>query len=224
MPRTRSTKKDDRTPTEKLAAIDNKIDRFIFFNYYDGYSTNGMLGFKVTDKIPPGSTKHRTGIFEVLTKNQFRSRGKRIAILARAFIEKGEVPQQDMRPQFTLQEIEALLEENEDKRTTEEKLREVTDVKERFIFFQYYDGYVTRGEIGFSENAGPPGTVNHKRAYANYFSDFSEAKFREKGRVLANLAKEFIAENIIPPNNLRPPPIERQLPRGLLHESKTCNY
>ena len=73
MPRTRSTKGEDKqTPEEKLLKINSKIELSIFFNYYDGFNTNGMAGFSVDAQ--PGSTKHHgeNTIYSVaLTKDQF---------------------------------------------------------------------------------------------------------------------------------------------------------
>ena len=71
MPRTKSSKNDNRSPPEKLIAIDCKLELLLFLKYYDGYYTNGMLGFKMTDEVKPGRTKHCTGIFELLTKINF---------------------------------------------------------------------------------------------------------------------------------------------------------
>jgi hypothetical protein len=48
---------------------------------------------------------------------------------------------------------------NQDSRTAEEKLAEVDDLTELFVFLKYYDGYSTAGEIGFSMNSGPPAST-----------------------------------------------------------------
>lgn len=216
MPRTKSSKKDNRSALEKLSRIDDKLDRLIFFNYYDGYTTEGNIGFQVNENAPPGSTKHRTGIFQVLTKAQFRSKGKKLAVLAQQFIEDNMVPSQDLRPHFDVEAVQAILRQNEDTSTPEEKLGRIKTVEELFIFFQYYDGYVTDGDIGFSPNSGPPGSINHQRAYSRVLSKFSECQFRQKGKYLATLAKEFIANGTTPSETLRPPPLERHVPNGLV--------
>jgi hypothetical protein len=189
MPRTRSSKKDLRTPLEKLEQMRSKIELAIFFGYYDGIRTGGALGFHVTDKVPPGSTKHRTGIFEIaLSKDQFRSKGKKLSQVASAFIANDETPPDNYRPHFDPQEIDDMRTKNQDSRTAEEKLAEVDDLTELFVFFKYYDGYSTAGEIGFSMNSGPPGSINHKRAYTKILDHWSETQFRDKGKNLAGIA------------------------------------
>jgi hypothetical protein len=58
MPRTKSSKQDTRTPAEKLEGLDSIADRLIFFNYYDGITTNGLVGFSLANG-PAGSVKHK---------------------------------------------------------------------------------------------------------------------------------------------------------------------
>ena len=135
MPRTRSKKVDDRTPLEKVQNIESKIDMLIFLTYFDGLSTGGAVGFDV-NAGPAGSTKHRTGVLkDALTVNQFRSKGKRLAQLAKDFIEKeSEQPPHHLRPVFTADEIKDIQDSNKDKRTPEEKFLEIKDDLELFVF------------------------------------------------------------------------------------------
>ena len=221
MPRTKASKRDDRTPLEKLHAIDDKkIDLFIFFQYYDGLRTDGALGFHVTKEVPPGSTKHWVGIIaQTMTKDQFRGKAKRLILIAQGFIYMKEAPPENLRPDFTLQEVQNLRESSRDKRTIEEKLAQVKDTTELFVFFKYYDGFKTSGEIGFSLNCGPPGSVNHKRSYARFLMHWSESTFRFKAKMLASLAKECIENNYTPSEELRPEMPERDRPWGMINES-----
>jgi hypothetical protein len=224
MPRTKSTKKDNRTPPEKLERVSSKIELLIFFQYYDGYNTGGMVGFD-TNAGPPGSAKHRAGIFEAaLTMNQFRSKGKKLATLARAFVDNKLIPMPELRPQFDQDEIENMREESKDSRSPIKKLDVVSEVMELFVFFQYYDGYKTGGEIGFNPRSGPPGSINHKRAYARFLPPMSESQFRDKGKSLANLAKEFVDNGILPPENLRPQLPEREAPWGMIEVALNGGY
>jgi hypothetical protein len=72
----------------------------MFYQYFDGYSTNGMVEFK-THKGLPGSTKHWGGIFQTsFTKKQFRSEGKKLAMLSKAFILNNTGPPPALRPHF----------------------------------------------------------------------------------------------------------------------------
>jgi hypothetical protein len=146
MPRTRSSKEDNRAPLEKLLQLDSKIELLMFYQYFDGYSTNGMVGFK-THEGPPGSTKHWGGIFRTaMTKNQFRSKGKKLAILAQAFITNNTEPPPELRPRFDQEEINTIREESRDNRSIAEKLGAVSEILELFVFFKYYDGYNTGGK------------------------------------------------------------------------------
>lgn len=229
MPRTKSTKEDKRTPLEKLMQLDCKINRLIFFEYFDGYKTDGMLGFKVTSKTPVGSAKHwaTNDLYQaILTKNQFRSRSKRLALIAKQFTETYEDdPPDELRPRFSNEEIVKMIEElKEDQPSAEEKFRELESQIDFFIFFKYYDGYNTKGETGFSPNSGPPGSVNHKNAYARHLKSISESQFRNKGQKLAKIAKEFVEKGIVPPDNLRPPPIEYVVPLSLLNAATEGGY
>ena len=137
MPRTKSSKTDKCTPPEKLEQL-GSVDRFIFFQNFDGITTDGVMGFNVHDG-PPGSTKHwaSSGICSIaLTKNQFCSKGEKIALIAEAFVATNTVPPNEMRPRITTKEIQVIREENTDRRTPTEKLEAVTNEKELFIFFQ----------------------------------------------------------------------------------------
>lgn len=202
MPRTKSSKEDTRTPLEKLEAIQTKIDLLIFFNYYDGFITDGNVGFDI--KIgKPGSAKHRkTDLLRTLTVGQFSSKGKKYAQLANAFIVQNEIPPPEMRPHITVEDITQIESANATKRaakgTPEERLAKVVDEKEIFMFQQYYQGYLTNWETGFNLRTAHPGSVVHKRVYANYFSTMNESHFRNKGKYLAELAKEFAEAGIQP--------------------------
>jgi hypothetical protein len=126
---------------KKLQVIDSKVDLYIFFNHYDGFATNGTLGFAIGDRVPAGSMKHYVGVIpDAFTKNQFRNKAKKLAQLAKAFHEKEEVPPQDLRPVFATDEIDLLRESNRDTRTTAEKFAEIEESTELFVFFKCCDG------------------------------------------------------------------------------------
>lgn len=217
MPRTKSKKKDTRTPLEKLNRIQCKVELLMLYNYYDGLTTEGALGFHVAPDKPFGSTKHRTGIFEIaFTKNQFRSKGKALAQIAKEFIDTDTKPPNELRPTITSKEIEGLRERGKETRSPNERFDSITDELEIFVFFKYYDAYLTDGEIGFHLNAGPPGSINHKRAFSKVLEPWNESKFRQKGHHLAKLAKEFVDAGLEPPANLRPTEPKRQVPWGMI--------
>jgi hypothetical protein len=229
MPRTKSSKQpDDKPPAERLQYIRSKIDLYIFFQYYDGYSTEGLVGFD--PKHPPGSTKHKnlSKIFDHLTPAQFRGKGQKLVKLVKVFIDKKAVPSPELRPHFDSQtSIEELLLEiagatKKDTRTPEEKLAEVTTLVDRFIFFTYYDGLSTNGLIGFSPRSGPPGSVNHKRAY-QVLHQVTPADFRLKGKAMAGIAQEFIDKGISPSEDLRPDVVDTA-PVGLLGAAAEAGY
>jgi hypothetical protein len=228
MPRTRSTRAADTiTPAEKLARIDSVIDRYIFFEYYDGYATNGLIGFQISNEPLPrnnlagplGSVKHKNArnILGFMTGGQFRGKGKKLALLAKAFIDNNEAPAQDMRPRLDLAipiaEMQPTV--NADRRTPMEKLVESNDIIDRFIFYKYYDGLATGGRVGFSPRAGPPGSINHKRAHTA-LNGLAATQFRNKGKAMGDLAKEFIEKGVVPPELLRPAVVQRHVPAGLL--------
>jgi hypothetical protein len=227
MPRTRSSKEDKRTPEEKLQQVaDSKIDLLIFFKYFDGHRTDGMVGFDI-NAGPPGSTLHwgDGGIFQIaLTKSQFRGKGRKLALLAKTFIQAKIEPPQDLRPQFDQEDIVQIREGSRDRRSPDEKLAAVADILELFVFFKYYDGYKTGGEIGFNANSGPPGSINHKRAYATILASMTESKFREKGKLLSSLAEEFIANDIEPPEYLRPIQPDREVPWSMINEALSGGF
>jgi hypothetical protein len=94
-----------------------------------------MVGLDI-NAGPPGSTKHRAGIFEAaLTMNQFRSKGKKLVTLARAFVDNKLIPTPELRPQFDQDEIENMREESKDNRSPLKKLDVVSEVMELFVFF-----------------------------------------------------------------------------------------
>eukprot|EP00957_Ditylum_brightwellii_P077681 5903008-Ditylum_brightwellii.AAC.1 len=55
MPRTRASKSSMRTSFKKLEDL-SPMHHIIFFDYYDGYKSNGMVDFDVVNTA--GSTKH----------------------------------------------------------------------------------------------------------------------------------------------------------------------
>eukprot|EP00957_Ditylum_brightwellii_P206745 15349798-Ditylum_brightwellii.AAC.1 len=69
------------------------MDCLVFFEYYDGYMTKGMISFDTKIVTSAGSTKHCASrqIFQMLfTKNQFCSKDKMVALLTKAIIEDGD--------------------------------------------------------------------------------------------------------------------------------------
>jgi hypothetical protein len=226
MPRTKSSKKYDQTPLEKFQRIDSAVDRLIFFKYYDGYYSDGNVGFDIHGG-PDGSTKHyfQDGIFKAaMTKDQFRMKGKRLALLAKRFIDKEETPPMESRPQIDIQQVENIREERRDKRSLTEKLQLVSDSVDLFIFFKYYDGFYSKGEYGFNPGSGGPGSVNHKRAYTRVLGSMKESQFRDKGKSLGNLAKEFVENGIDPPSNRRPQNQERKRLHGMMEAADYAGY
>jgi hypothetical protein len=133
------------------------------------------------------------------TAEKFRSKGKKLAILAQEFIYKGIVPSSEDRPhQFDIVAIRELqdFQRNQlysDNRTPLERLAAVQDPIELLIFFLYHDGYSTNGRVGFSLRVGPPGSVNHKRACSR-FDALTDGEFREKGKRLGEVAKLFVEQ------------------------------
>jgi hypothetical protein len=230
MPRTRSTREhiETTTQTERLQRLRSKIDLFIFFQYYDGHVTKGLVGFDPTH--PAGSMKHKkpVNILNHLTTSKFRGKGQKLSKLAKEFINHGVLPPPDLRPQFdSAASIEELLLEiqgatEKDTRTPEEKLTEVTKAIERSMFFNYYDGISTDGRIGFNPRSGPPGSVNHKRAYA-IFDPVTPSDFRLKGKAMAGLAKDFVDKNVVPSEDLRPHFV-RATSSGLLQGATAAGY
>jgi hypothetical protein len=190
--------------------------------------TGGMVGFQINDKAPPGSVQHwaTSGIFKAaLTKSQFRSKARKHAVVAQAFIKNNnEIPPPELRPQFHPEEIQDIIEQGRDTRTIDEKLAVVTDLQELFMFFQYFDGYRTNGEIGFNPGSGPPGSINHKRSFTGIFKTMTESQFRDKGRLLASLAKEFVETGTEPPEDRRPVRIEQEIPWDIVEAALNAQY
>ena len=91
--------------------LDSQVDLLIFFQYYAGclysyilgYSADRSVGFNIHVR-PTGSSKHRTGILaDALTKDQFRSKGKQLGLVAKAFAENRQIPPTpDWRPTFDI--------------------------------------------------------------------------------------------------------------------------
>ena len=136
MPKTRSTRGEDtETPAAKLGKIESKLDHFLFFNYYDGLTTDGAIGFKVDEKTRVGSVKHRTGIFEIYSKSQFRSKARKYGVLVESFRKRKEEPPENLHPQFTVEEVQELVKtKNVSDRTPTEKLSDYKTIEESFIF------------------------------------------------------------------------------------------
>jgi hypothetical protein len=232
MPRTRSTKgPDTRPPAEKLAKICSAIDLWIFFNYYDGIVSSGLVGF---DPLQPlGSTSHKNGncLLNHLTNAQFRAKGKKMGLLAKEFVDQNIVPAREARPaldseasvQELVRDIERELELKRDKRSPDEKLDAVTIPVQLFIFFNYYDGERTDGTIGFNPRSGPPGCINHKRAFPKILGDLTPTIFRLLGNKMAGLANEFISKGIIPSEEKRPN-FPRAAPTGLLRGADEAQW
>ena len=105
MPQTRSTKIVNETPLQKLSTLNLKLDQIIFFNYYDGFATNGMISFKVDDRMPVKSAEHQSGIYEIMSKSQPYSKSKELAPCVQKFIQNGKVPPNELGLQFIVQEV-----------------------------------------------------------------------------------------------------------------------
>ena len=168
--------------------------------------------------IKSGSSKHYTGVIPLLlTKHQFRTKGRRLYLLAKKFIDDGKEPPGELRQRFTPGEIDEMKERNRDKRTTLEKVDAIHDPVELFVFFKYYDGFKSNGTTGFDPNAGPPGSINHFRSVHRLTTLWDGSQFRCKGKLLASVAKECLNNNVIPPENLRPAsPPPTDLPWGMM--------
>eukprot|EP00957_Ditylum_brightwellii_P178505 13597862-Ditylum_brightwellii.AAC.1 len=86
MPWIRASKSNTCTSFEKLEDI-SPMHRMIFFDYYDGYKSNGMVGFDIVNTAR--NTKHWSSknIYKTfLTKNQFHSKGKKVALLVKDLV------------------------------------------------------------------------------------------------------------------------------------------
>lgn len=217
---------------DRYRKIDSDVDREIFFNYYLGFNSGGKQGYTILKK--PGSTAHRRGVGEVYTKNQFRSKGKKLALLANAFLatkesDEGEIiPPMDQRPTFTAEQIHQMIEDRKDKRTPLKKFEDELagkEVMEFFVFFMYYDGFKSAAErkedptvphYGFNLASGPPGSVNHQRCYTRLRS---MVNFRTIGSRLGALAKEFLDQNIEPPEEYRPIEDDPEPPFDMIEEA-----
>jgi hypothetical protein len=55
-------------------------------------------------------------------------------------------------------------------------------------------------------------------------AEITELMFRDKGKSLANLAKEFVDNDISPPKNLRPQLPEHETPWGMIEEAFNQEY
>lgn len=201
------------------------IDRLIFFEYYDGIKSKGMRGFD--PMLPVGSVKHKRSLnlLNDLTPDKFRSKARKLALLAKEFIKASSVPGDAYRVALHDEKVqENIIEEARppiDTRTLEEKFGEIESDTERFIFYRYFEGLVTSGEFGFPPKYGPPGCVYHKRTYSAAFQDLTDAQFRDVGRRMGELAQEFFNEKVVPPaeeaianTHANPPPGLTQAANG----------
>lgn len=55
---------------------------------------------------------------------------------------------------------------------------------------------MTNGHSGFALKHESPGCSNHKQVYGAKFSDLKDNQFCCRGRMMANLAEEFIAAQL----------------------------
>ncbi|CAJ1955808.1 unnamed protein product [Cylindrotheca closterium] len=212
MPRTKGGKKDERTHLEKLEGYkDSKIDLFIFFGYYDGLVSEGVCGWVVNDSNRRvGCRHHQKGNLcdKVLTTSQFRSKARKIYLIAEGLAGLGEnLDLASYRPHFTNEDFakfEAERRKKEDAGDPMTKLLTVKDEKALFIFFQYYDGIKTKGKEGFSLNVANFGSVAHLGIYPGYFKERGENWFRRVSKVMGKLAERFVADGIAPPETMRP--------------------
>ena len=67
---------------------------------------------------------------------------------------------------------------------------------------------------GFCLGAGPPGSINHKRAH-DVLKPLTPSAFRKSGKAVGLLAQELIDKSIVPSEELRPE-TQREEPEGLL--------
>lgn len=233
MPRTKAGKKDDRTPNEKLEQLKNsKIDLFIFFGYYDGILSGGNCGWVVDNKNRVGCRIHQKGNLcdKVLTPQQFRSKARKIYLIAEALAGQTAGNGLDLasyRPHFTNEDyakFEAARKKKDgDVGDPMEKLLTVTDEKTLFVFFQYYDGMKTKGKKGFSLNIGPIGSVSHMGLYPGYFRERGDNWFRRTAKVMCKLAEKFLADGIAPPETMRPRAPIINPPTDMLHAFRNSN-
>ena len=222
MPRTKSSKTDDRSAMEKLNYYkDSKLDLFIFFKYYDGIKSDGMDGFKIGKKTPIGSVFHMRGTIceQLMTTNSFSKTAKKLVLIARQLIDKNETPPDSMRPTFTPEDYAKYQEQINKKNDVDpiEVLQKVTDEKALFVFFNYYDGLKSMGRRGFSKRAGGFGSVAHARLYPDYFSgSHGESWFHRAGKKFGKLAKKCVDDGIVPPENLRPSGPKKTVPQDMV--------
>ena len=234
MPRTKASKKDDRTPLEKLEKFkDSKLDLFIFFKYYDGLVSNGLDGFVVDDKTPAGSVKHQHGTIceKMLKPAQFRSKARKLFLIALKFSKSKEDPLSSRPPEkyrvtFSIQDFENFQAEidKKNKKDPMKALLNLKDEKAKFVFFRYYDGIKSDGRIGFSLKVGGFGSISHMRVYPGYFQEHGDSWFRRTGKILGPVAKEFVDSGIVPPDYLRPPTPGITVPQDMLHASRNTIY
>jgi hypothetical protein len=152
--------------------------------------------------------------------NQFQSKGKKLGHIAIEFIATKTKPPGEGKHIITLKEVDTLRERGKDLRSPAEKLDVIAgNVLERFVFYKYYDAYSTNGEVGFHLGAGPPGSINRKRAYSSVLDEWTKSKFRQKEQDLAELARELVELGLVPRADLRPAEPEQNVPWGLIEEA-----
>eukprot|EP00957_Ditylum_brightwellii_P017424 1312303-Ditylum_brightwellii.AAC.1 len=109
-----------------------------------------MVGFDVVNTA--GSTKHRSSknVYKAfLTKNKFRSKGKKVALLAKDLVNLPTVVN-NLRPNVDAAFIELLQKDQESNTLSQSKrlqqLIASENATEIFIFDQYYIGIKSKGE------------------------------------------------------------------------------
>eukprot|EP00980_Cylindrotheca_fusiformis_P021097 scaffold8090_cov82-Cylindrotheca_fusiformis.AAC.10 len=217
MPRTRSTRSRDKKPAEeRLQQVESLIHRLIFFQYYYGIISEGSAGFN-SEECVPGSAKHMKLLrcLDGWSTNKFYTVGKRMYELAKDFVDENKVPNPALCPAIepgaTLDAIVREVHESttpQDDRTPPEKLAAIESNVERYIFFKYYDGIISKNspgnKIGFQLKYGPPGSANHKRTVHTVLGQMSVSQFRRVGVLMYKLADEFFDKGITPDDQLRP--------------------
>jgi hypothetical protein len=100
------------------------------------------------------------------------------------------------------------------------------------VFLDSWTGGARKGSIktdngdlvvfGFSPKSGPPGSVNHKRAFT-ILDPVTPSAFRLKGKEMAGLVQAFIKKGTVPSADIRPQ-FERARPAGLLGGATAAGY
>jgi len=105
-------------------------------------------------------------------------------------------------------------------------LAKVNNERSRFVFFKYYDGIKSGGEIGFSMNCGGYGAVSHMRVYPTLFGEkpYDDSWFRRVGQKVGPLARQFVDKGIEPAENLRPATPQPVVPQDMLAIAMNTPY